>query len=253
MILTVRAPVAGLLVALGALAACSSNPVPNTYAAMSSGVGFGDYQRHLREREGAQPGRTPGRAVPYSIPPEGRAAPVAPVQVAPVPMVATTPLPVTVIPAAPAAATPAAPGPVAAARPAGVNDTGTFTPIPFGQRPAGAEVPPAGQTEIVHVAAVPSGSGSGPNVMAYALQTTHAVGTQMYRRNHPLRWSRWERNCLQHVSQDMAQEAFLAAGGPERDPNHLDPDGDGFACWWDPEVYRRAARIAAPVQGAATE
>jgi hypothetical protein len=43
-------------------------------------------------------------------------------------------------------------------------------------------------------------------------------------------------------TQDAAQEAFLAAGGPERDRNNLDPDGDGFACWWDPEPFRRAMR-----------
>ena len=41
------------------------------------------------------------------------------------------------------------------------------------------------------------------------------------------------------------QEAFLDAGGPKRDPHALDPDGDGFACAWDPRPFR-AARGGAP-------
>jgi len=83
---------------------------------------------------------------------------------------------------------------------------------------------------------------SGPNIVEYALSTTHRVGAQRYRRSNPLRWQIWERNCAQFASQDAAQEAFLAAGGPDRDRGNLDPDGDGFACWWDPEPFRRAFR-----------
>jgi hypothetical protein len=74
----------------------------------------------------------------------------------------------------------------------------------------------------------------------YALTTSHPVGAPRYRRTNPLRWQTWERNCSQFPSQDAAQEAFLEAGGPERDRRNLDPDGDGYACWWDPEPFRRA-------------
>ncbi len=42
------------------------------------------------------------------------------------------------------------------------------------------------------------------------------------------------------ASPDQAQEAFLEAGGPERDRKGLDPDGDGFACAWDPRPFRTA-------------
>jgi len=256
--MTPRVPalVSGLLLALTGLAACNDGgSIPNSYAAMSQGVGFGDYQRHLRAQETARRSN-----VPYSVPPETRSQPVA--TGAPMPTIASEALPmtppaggpVTVIPANPAPA--AAPAMASAAvpagdttRPGGVSDSTNFQPLPFGQRPAGAEIPPSGATELVQVASVPTGAASGPNVMAYALQTRHNVGTEMYRRNNPLRWARWERACLQYPSQDLAQEAFLAAGGPERDPNHLDPDGDGFACWWDPQVYRRAASLAAPVAG----
>jgi hypothetical protein len=83
---------------------------------------------------------------------------------------------------------------------------------------------------------------TGPNVVEYALRTTHPVGTPRYRRSNPLRWQTWERNCMRFATQDAAQEAFLAAGGPERDRQNLDPDGDGYACWWNPEPFRRAMR-----------
>lgn len=261
-------PLAAALAATLALAGCGGGQVPNTYAAMSHGVGFGDYQRYLRDN-------TARASVPYSIPPEtpsaraaapwplpsgqppaaepaiGRPLPPTAVGDGPLPLgpvggTASAGAPPVVIPATgpatPPAAAPAAPEPLAPAS-ATVADAQRFTPVPFGQRPAGAEIPPQGTTEIVQVASVPTGATAGPNVMAYALNTRHAVGTQMYRRNHPLRWMRWEAACLQFVNQDAAQEAFLAAGGPERDPGHLDPDGDGFACWWDPQVYRQAARL----------
>ena len=39
---------------------------------------------------------------------------------------------------------------------------------------------------------------------------------------------------------DVAQEAFLAQGGPQSDRKGLDPDGDGFACDWDPRPFRAA-------------
>ena len=254
-------PISGLVAALALLGACADQSVPTTYSAMSSGVGFGDYQQHLRAREAAQRSR-----VPYSIPPEtpapaGAADPSEPL---PLPAAAhaepssgqigTSPL---AIPAATGAdrdtgtdqATETAAFPAEAERPEEVSDTAAVqSDTTFGTPPASAR-----QAEIVTVGAVPSGQSSGPNVMAYALNTRHSVGTEMYTRRNPLRWSRWERNCLQFASQDQAQEAFLEAGGPERDPMHLDPNGDGFACWWDPEPLRRLARIAPTQQGGADE
>jgi hypothetical protein len=267
MTIRIPGPALGLTLVMAGLAACSGAPVPNTYAAMSQGVGFGDYQRHLQAQETAR-----RAAIPYSIPPETRSAPVpgaagsavtpgapgAPMvtiasQPLPVTPLPGAPMPVTPLPAAPVAVIPAAAAPGAGMttqdRPDGVTDTTSFRPVPFGQRPAGAEVAPQGTTQMVQVTSVPTGATSAPNVMAYALQTRHAVGTAVHRRTNPLRWSRWERACLQFASQDLAQEAFLAAGGPDRDPNHLDPDGDGFACWWDPQIYRRAAALSAPVAG----
>ena len=45
-------------------------------------------------------------------------------------------------------------------------------------------------------------------------------------------------NCGRFRDADAAQRAFLAGGGPERDRYGVDPDGDGFACSFDPSLYR---------------
>lgn len=244
--------IAGLL-AVAVLSGCGDR-VSDGFASMSTGMNTGlgsnDYQRELRARDGARRG-----SVPYSVPPEAGGMnvlpPATPLPAASPVGVVAQPLPMSPqaapLPVTPMGASATAPGPQpvaqAGAQPDGVAPQ-TFTPIPFGSRPAGAEIPPQGNAEIVTVTSVPTGGAtSGPNVMAYALQTRHNVGTSMYRRVNPLRWSRWESACLQFVNQDAAQEAFLAAGGPERDRQNLDPDGDGFACWWDPQVYRQAVAI----------
>lgn len=81
-------------------------------------------------------------------------------------------------------------------------------------------------------------SDTGPNIVAFALSTTHGVGQPQYRRSgiggNP------ERSCAKYPSADMAQQAFLERGGPDRDRLGVDPDGDGFACSWDPRPFRSA-------------
>ncbi len=131
-------------------------------------------------------------------------------------------------------------GSAAPAQGGGVSDQ-RFEPGSFADG-GGAQLPQRDTVPQVQVADAELGTAGGPNLFAYAISTTHQVGTQRYTRSHPLRWRRWEAACRQFTSQDLAQEAFLAAGGPEQDPNHLDPDGDGFACWWDPAPFREAAR-----------
>ncbi|MDB6455067.1 hypothetical protein [Falsirhodobacter sp. 20TX0035] len=79
-----------------------------------------------------------------------------------------------------------------------------------------------------------------PNIVSYALQQNHARGQQMYGRSS-VRFSNAQQQCAQYLSADLAQEAFLASGGPQRDRNNLDPDGDGYACAWDPAPFRAAA------------
>ena len=90
--------------------------------------------------------------------------------------------------------------------------------------------------------AVPSRPGNtGPNIVAFALSTSHPVGTQMYKRSK-LSLSSQARACAKYASPDLAQEAFLANGGPEKDRQGLDVDGDGFACDWDPTPFRTARK-----------
>ncbi|MBT9384639.1 hypothetical protein KM176_12275 [Pseudooceanicola sp. CBS1P-1] len=84
-------------------------------------------------------------------------------------------------------------------------------------------------------------SGDGPNIVTYALQTTQAVGTPLYKRSGFNAEGRYTKNCAKYASPDQAQMAFLSNGGPKKDPQGLDPDGDGFACTWDPTPFRKAA------------
>ena len=79
----------------------------------------------------------------------------------------------------------------------------------------------------------------GPNIAAYALSTSNAPGVQMYKRP-PFYLTNPEKACAKFASPDLAQQAFLTAGGPDRDSKALDPDGDGFACAWDPRPFRNA-------------
>ncbi|MCB1330617.1 MAG: hypothetical protein KDK28_14805, partial [Maritimibacter sp.] len=91
----------------------------------------------------------------------------------------------------------------------------------------------------------PRPDGTGASIVAYALATTNVPGQALYRRSGIALEARNARNCAKYGSADLAQEAFLDSGGPKRDPQSLDPDGDGFACYWDPRPFR-AARGGAP-------
>ncbi|MEO1548905.1 MAG: hypothetical protein AAFR93_00565 [Pseudomonadota bacterium] len=76
------------------------------------------------------------------------------------------------------------------------------------------------------------------NVASFARETTHALGTRLYNRGAFRSRSQSNRVCAQFASADDAQRRFLGAGGPETDEFNLDPDGDGFACGFDPRPYR---------------
>jgi hypothetical protein len=93
------------------------------------------------------------------------------------------------------------------------------------------------QYQIDQPGALPQREGVGPSVVEYALATQHPVGVKLFRRS-PLRFKKIEVACAPYANDDLAQEAFLAAGGPKRDRMGMDPDGDGFACGWDPSPYR---------------
>ncbi len=95
--------------------------------------------------------------------------------------------------------------------------------------------------EVVAPTAVPERSSTGrPNVVAFALATSHPLGTQVYRRTGGANVNRFNRECARYQSADRAQEAFLSGGGPQRDRRGMDPDGDGYACFWNPAPFRTA-------------
>ncbi len=95
--------------------------------------------------------------------------------------------------------------------------------------------------EVVAPTAVPErGSDGQPNIVQYALNTSNPVGTQLYSRAGFNLQAKAQRNCAQFASPDQAQIEFLSSGGPQRDRKGLDPDGDGYACGWDPSPFRSA-------------
>jgi len=91
---------------------------------------------------------------------------------------------------------------------------------------------------VVEVKDLPTREGTTPNVVDYAIQTDNPVGVQLYRRFVLSTENRYRKNCQKFSTSEMAQQAFLAGGGPVRDRLGIDPDGDGFACDWDPRSFR---------------
>ncbi|MFK7763090.1 MAG: hypothetical protein AB8B62_07500 [Roseobacter sp.] len=99
------------------------------------------------------------------------------------------------------------------------------------------------QYQVIEPQALPERSGTEqPNIVAFALSTNHPVGSSVYARAGLNGAARAERNCRSYTSPDKAQIDFLARGGPKRDRKGLDPDGDGYACGWDPSPFRKAAQ-----------
>jgi hypothetical protein len=99
------------------------------------------------------------------------------------------------------------------------------------------------QYQVIEPQALPQRDGSEqPNIVAFALSTSHPVGTRVYARAGLNGAARAERNCAKYTSPDKAQIDFLAQGGPLRDRKGLDPDGDGYACRWNPEPFRKASQ-----------
>ncbi len=95
--------------------------------------------------------------------------------------------------------------------------------------------------QVIQPTALPTRTrDSGPSIVEFALSTRNRVGEPVYARSTILAQSRFNKNCAKYASPDQAQQAFLKAGGPKRDGMGLDPDGDGFACYWDPAPFRLA-------------
>jgi hypothetical protein len=87
-----------------------------------------------------------------------------------------------------------------------------------------------------------TGQAASTIIIEYAISAPNRLGQPMYKRGG-LALSSSERACGRYATPSEAQEAFLKAGGPQRDPKNLDPDGDGFACTWDPTPFQAARDV----------
>lgn len=97
--------------------------------------------------------------------------------------------------------------------------------------------------EVIQPTAIPERDGTaGPNIIDYALNAPNSKGQEYYSRFVLSGQGRFQRNCAAYGSPDEAQRDFLSRGGPDRDPRGIDPDGDGFACGWDPAPFRLAVQ-----------
>ncbi|MFQ1698998.1 hypothetical protein ACJ5NV_00245 [Loktanella agnita] len=99
----------------------------------------------------------------------------------------------------------------------------------------------AAAREQITPTAVPQRPGNtGPNIVEYAINAPNVKGQEWYSRSLLSGQGRFQRNCAGYNTPDDAQRDFLSRGGPERDRLGIDPDGDGFACGWDPAPFRQA-------------
>ena len=258
-----RAPLMILLASglIAGLAACTPS-VPDSGA----GAGFQDYGTYLRDRSAAA--ASAAATPPPSAPLDGfstgaaaaaidRAAGVTPVQPTfgqptPAPQTPYAQPPLTAAPAATTGARPRGNAPAGIQQetgevqivPGNVSDEQDFAAVTQRETiesdKARIERNRATYT-VDQPGALPQrqGDAGGGAIVAFALATTHAPGTAVYQRSS-LRLSNPQTACNRFASPDLAQEAFLANGGPERDRKSLDPDGDGFACAWDPRPFRTA-------------
>ncbi len=99
----------------------------------------------------------------------------------------------------------------------------------------------AAREQIMPTAVPTRPANTGPNIVQYALTAPNSKGQEWYSRSVLSGQSRFQRNCAKYGSPDAAQRDFLASGGPERDRKGIDPDGDGFACGWDPAPFKMVA------------
>ncbi len=231
------------VLACAALAACTAE-VPE------SGAGFNSYDQYLAEKRAREAALT-GSSLP----------PAQPVAAAPLPGSTTTThandadalaadtqaalsQTATNSGVQPVQASPGNPAPQTVTTAGGISSENDFEAVGAErsiQDDAALIAQNRAQYKVVEATALPQRSGSGePNIVQYALSTTHPAGTQVYKRSGFNKQARYQRNCAKYASAEEAQMAFLAKGGPDKDRMGLDPDGDGYACGWDPAPFRKA-------------
>ena len=79
------------------------------------------------------------------------------------------------------------------------------------------------------------------NLAVFARSVSNKLGEKIYYRNFIV--SDAGSGCKKFSDQNAAQIFFLENGGPKNDFHNGDADGDGFACKWDPAIYRKIERI----------
>ena len=79
------------------------------------------------------------------------------------------------------------------------------------------------------------------NLAVFARSVSNKLGEKIYYRNFIS--SGAGSGCKKFFNKNAAQIFFLKNGGPKNDFHNIDVDGDGFACKWDPEIYRKIERI----------
>lgn len=235
--------------ALVALAACAPE-VPDS----ASGAGFENYATYS-QKQAARDAQLSTSALPsplaVSTETLSSAAPAAPIGTAEA-IAATEEIEAEALASATAAAlnsgrvpleaSPSNPPP-AVVNAAGISEETNFSAVSAQrsiQDDAARRETLKSQYQVIQPTALPTRSGStGPNIVEFALSTSNAVGTPLYKRLGIAAAQRYDRNCAKYPSADLAQQDFLARGGPKTDRMGLDPDGDGFACSWNPEPFRK--------------
>ncbi len=231
-----------IAVAAVSLAACEPS-VPDSAAGVVNpgrGVGFGDYDAYERAREEALTGR-PAAPVTVTGPVDVQATPLDSAG-DPLDGQATATAAAANSGITPLDASPSNPPPRVVTNAAGISGENDFDAV-SNQRDIQADATliarNRAQYEVISPTDVPDRPGTNrPNIVEYALQTTNPVGSTLYSRSRFGSDARHQRACAGYASPDLAQEDFLAQGGPQKDRKGLDPDGDGFACTWSPAPFR---------------
>lgn len=255
-----------IVLAFAGLAACGSSGTP-----LNRGVGFNDYAQYEIDRAKREAALASARE--SFIPPAqvtaipGRASPVVQTPPEVMPEEETQGIPSSALAEAGIGQTPppqpesldtstdpervagldATPGnaaPVIRSNP-GISDEQNFDAVAGRETiesDAERRAAQAAAREQIEPTAVPERpSTTGPNIVEYAINAPNVKGQEWYSRSLLTTQGRYLRNCADYANADEAQRDFLARGGPERDRRGIDPDGDGFACGWDPAPFKRTA------------
>ena len=234
--------------ALLGLAACDAS-IPDS----NTGVGFGSYSDQRQQqaaRDAALAGQGQPLAAPMAVSQEqpaiasaNRAVPLGTDESEAERLAAETAAALN-SGETPVNATPANPAPQVALGPSGMskeNDFENVSTLRSIESDAQKIEQNRAQYEVVQPTALPTRPGDeGPNIVNYALSTSNPVGQQMYSR-FAASEGRARRNCAKYPSPDQAQAAFLKKGGPQKDRLGVDPDGDGYACSWNPAPFRQVS------------